>query len=138
MSETDPFALDTSDTVSQQELEVLRGVNEEEISENLVDTGPTELSLTPLVTEALESGRGFPGEAGVADSEESADMDQTKVTILTGLQQKIEDEIDDLVPALITREEAGQVESDLTRIWDDKNLFRNLISTKIFRPIIQQ
>ena len=63
----------------------------------------------------------------MADIEESTRMDQSKVDILQGLLQKIEDEMDDLVPEQITREEAGQVESDLTRIWDDKNMFRNLV-----------
>ena len=49
VSETDPFALDASDTASQQEVEVLRGDSEDEISDNLVDSGPGELSLTPTV-----------------------------------------------------------------------------------------
>ena len=127
VSETDPFALDASDTASQQEVEVLRGDSEDEIGDNLVDSGPGELSLTPTVTGASESGRGFPGESSVADIEESTRMDQSKVDILQGLLQKIEDEMDDLVPEQITRGEAGQVESDLTRIWDDKNMFRNLV-----------
>jgi hypothetical protein len=43
VSETDPFALDASDTASQEEFEVLRGIGEKEISDNLVATGPTEL-----------------------------------------------------------------------------------------------
>ena len=52
-------------------------------------------------------------------------MDQAKVDILLELQRKIEKELEDLVPDLITREEALQVERELTRMWDIKNRFRN-------------
>ena len=124
ISETDPFALDASDSAHLENIEALRGSSEEESSYTLSLTGRAELSLTPLVTESVvESG----AELEDIESEISVVMDQTKLNTLSGMMSQIEDELDDLDPASITREEALQVETDLTRIWDMKNLFRNLV-----------
>ena len=124
LSETDPFVLD----ISGEEIEALRGDSEEEGNTTLTATGRAELSLTLLVTESVAgSGRDISAELEDIESEESAVMDQTKLNTLSGLMSQVEDELDDLDPASITREEAMQVETDLTRIWDMKNLFRNLV-----------
>ena len=48
-------------------------------------------------------------------------MDTNKANTLNGLYREILDEIEDLVP----KDESLQVEKDLTRIWNKKNLFRN-------------
>ena len=124
LSETDPFVLDASG----EDIEALRGDSEEEGNNTLTATGRAELSLNLLVTESVaESGRDFSAELEDIESEETAVMDQTKLNTLSGLMSQVEDELDDLDPASITREEALQVETDLTRIWDMKNLFRNLV-----------
>ena len=120
-SETDPLVLDHSDTNS---VEVLRADIEEEVHQ-IVATGPSELSLTPERIEAGEDSEQYFNEILAGDR--TTVMDQAKVTALKNMMRKIEDELEDLNPAHITREEALQVEKDLTRIWDMKNLFRNLI-----------
>ena len=109
--------MDYSDTNS---VEVLRADIEEEVHQ-IVATGPSELSLTPERIEAGEDSEQYFNEILAGDR--TTVMDQTKVTALKNMMRKIEDELEDLNPAHITREEALQVEKDLTRIWDMKNLF---------------
>ena len=132
-SSTDPLSLDASECESLSEIERLRGDSEDLEQTKIGSTGTEELSLL-LSLEVSENTDNCSSEESAVhtDSVECpTKMDHAAANKLIVLQHDLEDELADLCADLITKDEAPQVEKDLTRIWDKKNLFRNNVRSLV-------
>ena len=124
-SSTDPFLLDVSDSDAVEGIERLRSDAEEVRKVQLVSTDCSELSQFSLTRERLESvATAFEELSVPSDSETTIVMDHSKATKLIEDQQQLQDEIDDLDPDSITKDEALQLRQEVNRIWELKNAFR--------------
>ena len=113
--------------VSLSDIERLRGDSEGVRKIQLVSTQCSDLSQlsSPEISGILTASLSEESLVEDLDSLESPKMDTAQANRLILLQQDLEDEVSDMDPDLITKDEAPQVEKDLTRIWEKKNSFRN-------------
>ena len=105
----------------------MRGDSEDLEQTKIGSTGTEELSslLSLEVSENTDNCSSEESAVHTDSVECPTKMDHAAANKLIVLQQDLVDELADLCADLITKDEAPQVEKDLTRIWDKKNLFRN-------------
>ena len=131
-SSTDPFHLDDSGSLSdfQLDLERLRSDTEDIHKVQLVSTDCSDLpeySPTLVSFPNLLGAENFAQESFGNYSDQVVTMDSVEAENLRKLGQELEDELNDLVAADITRGQALHIESDLDRIWKLKNELRNKV-----------
>ena len=121
-SSTDPFVID-SDSDLLDGIERLRSDNEPVRKVELVSTDCSSLARSPVFGDSFEV-ENTSEIVAVSVSEAVAEMNQDKNNELRQQHEDLQDEIDDLDPASVTRETALQLKQELARIWDLKNVYR--------------
>ena len=102
--------LDGSETDTLEGIERLRSDTEPGKKVQLVSTDCSSLNISSLSICRLESETASFQELPIhSDTEANIDMDHSKANKLIQDQHKLQDEIEDLVPASITKDEALQL-----------------------------